>query len=174
MSTRLSRFTTPLALGVAALALVIGFVAAPPRAEAHRGRGAAGRGCPHGLHRRTPEQTILEHVALIQAGNIDAAMCDFAPDAVVILPGQVITGLDNIRGGLEGIGALLGGGVPEIQSLTSHGSTVLLTFTAEGTPCIIPDGSDTYIVEHGRIVAQTVHDTLYSAPGAVCPLAPTP
>jgi hypothetical protein len=123
------------------------------------------------LKHRTPEQTILDHVASIEAGRLDEAMCDFAPNAAIILPGQVVTGLDAIRGGLEGIGALLGGAPPEIRTITAHGSTVLLTFSAFGTPCTIPDGSDTYIVEKGRIVTQTVHDTFHSAPGAVCPLA---
>jgi hypothetical protein len=97
------------------------------------------------LKHRTPEQTILDHVASIEAGRLDEAMCDFAPNAAIILPGQVVTGLDAIRGGLEGIGALLGGAPPEIRTITAHGSTVLLTFSAFGTPCTIPDGSDTYI-----------------------------
>ena len=127
--------------------------------------------CSRDLWRRTPEQTIREHIALIQQGRIDEAMCDYAENATVILPGQVVTGLDNIRIGLDGIGALLGSGVPQIQTLTTHGPTVLLTFSAFGSPCTIPDGSDTYVVALGKIVVQTVHDTFYSAPGAICPLA---
>jgi len=60
-----------------------------------------------------PEQTVREHIALIQRGRIDDATCDYAENAAVILPGQVVTGLDDIRIGLDGIGALLGDGVPE-------------------------------------------------------------
>lgn len=130
-----------------------------------------GDGCPRHLERRSPEETINEHIALLNAGKLDEAMCDYAPDAVVILPGQIAEGRDAIRAGLEGIGSLLGGVLPTVTSITTHGSTVLLTLYAYGTPCIIPDGSDTYIVRHGRIVTQTVHDTLYDAPGAVCPVA---
>ncbi len=156
-----------LTTGLAILAFAaLGIAVVPSSADA-RGH----RDCPRWLKHRSPEQTVLDHVASIQEGRIDEAMCDFAPNAAVILPGQVITGLDNIRAGLEGFGALLGGAVPEIHTLTTHESTVLLTFSAFGTPCTIPDGSDTYIVREGHIVAQTVHDTLYSAPGAVCPLA---
>ena len=69
------------------------------------------------------------------------------------------------------MGALLGGAVPQVRTLTATDSVVLLTFTAFGTPCTIPDGSDTYVVEKGHIVTQTVHDTFHSAPGAVCPAA---
>ena len=92
-------------------------------------------------------------------------------NAVVVLPNQIVSGLDAIRGGLSGIGALLGGAIPQVQTLTATPSVVLLTFTAFGTPCTIPDGSDTYVVEKGHIVTQTVHDTFHSAPGAVCPVA---
>ena len=74
-----------------------------------------------------------------------------------------------VGAGLSGIGALLGGAIPQVQTLTATPSVVLLTFTAFGTPCTIPDGSDTYVVEKGHIVTQTVHDTFHSAPGAVCP-----
>jgi len=128
--------------------------------------------CSPGLKDRSAEQTIREHIAFIQAGDLDAAMCDYADEAAVVLPNQVITGLDNIRGGLAGFGALLGGAIPQVQTLTATPNVVLLTFTALGVPCMIPDGSDTYIVEKGHIVTQTVHDTFQSAPGSTCPVAP--
>lgn len=153
--------------------VVVGVVVAGAVALSSRSATATGpRRCPIELMHRTPEETVLDHVAAIQEGDLDAAMCDFAPNASVILPGQVATGLDDIRAGLEGMGGLLGGAVPEVDTLTSHGATVLLTFSAFGTPCEVPDGADTYVVLHGKIVAQTVHDTLHSAPGATCPLAP--
>jgi hypothetical protein len=128
-------------------------------------------GCSNDLKHRTAEQTIREHIALLQAGKLDEAMCDYDENAVVVLPNQIVSGLDAIRGGLSGIGALLGGAIPQVQTLTATPSVVLLTFTAFGTPCTIPDGSDTYVVEKGHIVTQTVHDTFHSAPGAVCPVA---
>ena len=127
--------------------------------------------CSKDLKHRTPEETIQEHLALLQAGMLDQAMCDFADDATVVLPNQVVTGLANIRGGLEQIGGLLGGTVPTIDTFTPTDRLVLITFHALGTPCQIPDGSDTYVVEKGHIVTQTVHDTFKSAPGNTCPLA---
>jgi hypothetical protein len=107
----------------------------------------------------------------MQAGQMEEAICDYAENAVVIMPGQTISGRKAIGEGLLGMGSLLGGALPQIQSFTTAGSIVMITFSAYGTPCTIPDGSDTYIVEHGQIVAQTVHDSLYSAEGAICPLA---
>jgi hypothetical protein len=127
--------------------------------------------CSPDLKHRTPEEAIEEHIALLQAGNIDQAMCDYADDAEVVLPGQVITGLANIRAGLEQITGLLGV-VPTVTSFTPTNRLVMITFHALGSPCQIPDGSDTYVVEKGKIVSQTVHDRFVSAPGQTCPLVP--
>jgi hypothetical protein len=144
--------------------------------------------CSKDLKHRTAAEAIRQHLAALQAGDLDTAMCDFDEDAVVLLapldgpsPGgpdaQVVTGLDNIRSGLAGVVSLLGGfNVPQIQTFLSTASTVQITFTAvpnppNGAPCIVPDGSDTYVVEKGLIVVQTVHDTFKSAPGQSCPVS---
>jgi ketosteroid isomerase-like protein len=134
-------------------------------------RAANRPGCSNDLKHRTAEETIRQHLALLQSGQLDAAMCDYAESAMVVLPNQIVTGLDQIRGGLAAVGSFLGGAIPQIQTLTATSDVVLITFTAFGTPCTIPDGSDTYIVEKGQIITQTVHDTFHSAPGATCPVA---
>jgi hypothetical protein len=140
--------------------------------------------CPKNavLKQRSAEETIRQHLAALKAGNFDLAICDFADDAVVIvapldgpedgIPPQVTTGLDNIKMGLEGVIGLLGGpDVPVVNTLTATDSVVQITFTGVGAPCSIPDGSDTYIVEKGKITTQTVHDTFVSSPGQTCPVA---
>jgi hypothetical protein len=138
--------------------------------------------CSKDLKHRTAQETIEQHLAALQAGNLDLAMCDFADDAVVIvapldgpedaIPPQITTGLDNIRAGLAGVVGLLGGfDVPQVHTLTATDTVVQITFTGFGSPCTIPDGSDTYIVEKGRITTQTVHDSFHNAPGQVCPVA---
>ncbi len=151
-----------------ALALATGaaVLAKPETALAHEHSK-----CPHHFGHRTAKQTIEEHISLMQAGKMDEALCDYAEDAVVIMPGQTIRGREEIGNGLLGFMSLLGGAIPQVKTLTATDSIVMITFSAVGTPCTIPDGSDTYIVEKGRIVAQTVHDTVYSAAGAICPLA---
>jgi hypothetical protein len=171
-----------------AVALLMGSALAPSSARADRqatlarffgassltpggARPDPRRGCSDGLKHRTAEETIRQHLAFLQTGDLDQAMCDFDEDSKVILPGQVVSGLDNIRAGLSNIGALLGDAIPEVRTLTATKAVVLITFTALGEPCTIPDGSDTYVVEKGHIVTQTVHDTLHNAPGASCPVA---
>jgi hypothetical protein len=153
--------------GFSLAALVGGALTARPAQASENGNRP---GCSDHLQQRTAEDTIRQHLALLQAGQLDQAMCDYSDDAQVILPGHIVQGLDNIKAGLAGVGTLLGGAVPQIQTLTATSSVVMITFTAFGTPCTLPDGSDTYIVDHGHIVVQTVHDTLHDAPGATCPV----
>jgi len=130
-------------------------VAVSPSAQA-RPKSA----CPHDLKHRTPEGAIQEHVALLQAGDVEQALCGYARDAVVILPGQIARGRNEIRLGLEGFAALFGGAPPIVDTLTSSGPVVLLTFSVTGPELSIPNGSDTYIVEKGLIRYQTVHDVI--------------
>lgn len=120
-------------------------------------------GCPSGLSDRTPTEAIEEHLALLQGGELERALCDYASDAVVMLPGQISSGIDAIRIGLSGFAQLFGDAVPEIDSLTSVDSIVLLTFHVVGPDLSIPNGSDTYVVEQGLIRYQTVHDLIVPA-----------
>ena len=141
---------------VACVAPILFVTSAPAREAGARER----RECPSGLSRRTPEEAIVEHLALLQAGNLEAALCDYAEDAVVILPGQVASGIDEIRVGLSGFAQLFGDAVPEVDSLTTVDAVVLLTFHVTGPDLSIPNGSDTYVVKKGHIHYQTVHDVL--------------
>jgi ketosteroid isomerase-like protein len=168
MSKRSIRISSPWLAAPVLLALaVFGALVVQPHSADARSKST----CPRREHHRTAQQIIEQHLALMQAGNMEAAICDYAEDAVVILPGQTIRGREAIGQGLLGMVGVLGGALPQVHTLTAAGSVVMITFSADGTPCTVPDGSDTYIVEHGQIVAQTVHDTLYSAEGTTCPMA---
>jgi hypothetical protein len=158
-----------LTLAASALFVLGGTTLATPSAQAVSKKKETV--CSNDLKHRTPEEAIHEHLALLSAGMLDQAMCDFAADAAIVLPGQVITGLPNIQAGLGQIGSLIGT-VPTVTSFTATNRLVLITFTALGSPCQVADGSDTYVVEKGLIVTQTVHDRFTSAPGQVCPLVP--
>jgi hypothetical protein len=143
-------------LGLASFAslLCMGSVSARDAGEGER------PGCPRGLQHRTATEAIEEHLALLRARDLEGALCDYADDAVVILPDQVASGISEIRTGLSGFAQLFGDAVPEIDSLTSVDSVVLLTFHVTDDDLSIPNGSDTYIVKKGLIRYQTVHDVI--------------
>lgn len=101
MSKSQRRFwiTGSLLTAAATVALSSGLItAAVPRHAAAANRP----GCSNDLKHRTAELAIREHLALLQAGNLEQAMCDYDQNAVVILPTQLVTSLDQIQAGLAG------------------------------------------------------------------------
>ncbi len=169
-------FSVPVVLGGALASLAIGGVT---NLATQPAQAATGPGCSPRLALRTPEQTIREHLQHMtnwqlnhDSSEFAKAMCDYAENATVVLPqptnnqvpatGTVVSGLDKIQAGLQSILCFLGPNAapPTVLTLTESHNQVLITFTASGAPCSIPDGSDTYSVLLGHIVTQTVHDTL--------------
>jgi hypothetical protein len=57
--------------------------------------------CPSNLHQRSPEQVLDDHRAALAAGDFDAAICNYATDAIVIGDGGIDTGHEQIRSSLE-------------------------------------------------------------------------
>jgi hypothetical protein len=119
--------------------------------------------CPSNLHQRSPEQVLDDHRAALAAGDFDAAICNYATDAIVIGDGGIDTGHEQIRSSLEFFNRVFEGTQPQViqqivvDVLTNQTSMVRLLFTIDH-PCIsVPDGIDTYIIRRGLIHGQTSH-----------------
>jgi hypothetical protein len=115
--------------------------------------------CPAYLHTLSPQEVWEFRYAAIAAGDLDLTMCTYARDAVVITPGNVAHGRDEIRQALSMMFQFFPE-PPVLTSVTIDGPVVMVTFHIEGPFLSIPDGSDTYVIHHGLIHYQTVHDTL--------------
>ncbi len=115
--------------------------------------------CPESNHDRTPAQVIQERLAAMGAGDLDRTMCTYANHAVVILPSGPTYGLVAIRAALGMMFQMIGG-APPLTSLNIVGDVALLTFSFYGKGFAIPDGADTYVIRHGYIRTQTVHDSI--------------
>lgn len=124
-------------------------------------READGLMCPAGGRERTTQEVITDRLAAIAAGNLDLFFCSYDLDAVVLMPGSVITGRAQVRAGFLGLFALLGNTIPTVTSTTYARDVCLLTYTITTSFFSIPDGADTFVVRHGRIQTQTVHATLH-------------
>lgn len=120
----------------------------------------AGPTCPPARADRTPQQVIDDHLASLATGDVDRIVCDYAHDAVVVMPGVVFTGRAQIRQGLLAMQGLFGATLPTITSNTVAGDTVLSTWRLETPHVVVEDGSDTFVVRGGRIQIQTVHAPL--------------
>ncbi len=97
-------------------------------------------------------KAILDHHAeMLDAGDVDGLMEDYAEDAVFISNlGGVVSGLDAIRG----IFAATSGGVAGFEAGVEHVDRDVgyVTWKAEG----IPFGTDTFVIRDGKIAVQTV------------------
>jgi ketosteroid isomerase-like protein len=129
-----------------------------PSALVHRGES-----CPAGYEDRTPERVLEDHRQALLAGDVERdVLCNYAPDAVVISDQGVDSGRDAIRIALQRLVAAFQGAVPTVRSqvvlpLPGRGHMVRVLFSME-TSCIdLPDGVDTYLIQAGRILAQTAH-----------------
>jgi ketosteroid isomerase-like protein len=116
--------------------------------------------CPK-LSRKLSTAEVFEgRMAALQEGNLDLAFCYYAEDAVVVMPGSVIRGREQIKAGFVSFGSLFGGQLPQLSSLTVEGDVVLVTFSITGASASIEDGADTFVIRDGRIQTQTVHASI--------------
>ncbi len=116
-------------------------------------------GCSPSRFTRTAEQVVREHIAAIEAGDWAKAACDYAENAVVQTDFGTFLGR---QANMEGKKAFLGmiGQLPNVIRISSEGPVVFIAWNILRTGLCIPDGTDTYVVEHGEIRFQTAHSLL--------------
>ncbi|WP_369258998.1 nuclear transport factor 2 family protein [Geodermatophilus amargosae] len=109
---------------------------------------------------RTPQEVFEHHVAAIGAGEADAIAADYAEDAVLITPDQVVRGRDGVR---ELFASLLGelpDAVWDIPTRVFEGDVLFIEWTAVAEKARVLDGVDTFVIRDGEIRLQTVRLTL--------------
>ncbi|MGI5864973.1 MAG: nuclear transport factor 2 family protein [Myxococcales bacterium] len=126
----------------------------------HGGHHPPDDGCPTFLKRLSPLELWNWRLEKMLAADIDAVMCTYAPDAVVMMAGQVMRGRDEIRAGLEMMFVFFPNG-PTITMVTEAKGVLQVHFHAEGPMVTVPDGADTFVVgKRGLFEVQTVHSSM--------------
>jgi hypothetical protein len=142
--------------------VVVGVLFCASVAAANPGQGGPG-GCSAALMKRSAAEVLASQRAALAAGDWETVRCNYAADAVVISDMGVTEGVDDIVMALQGFGMLFGGTVPVLDeeivvSILNDKAEMARILFSITTPCVdIPDGTDTYIVRKGKIVAQTAH-----------------
>jgi ketosteroid isomerase-like protein len=111
----------------------------------------------------TPEQIIQRHVEAADRGDAAAMAADYAEDAVILEPGRVVRGRAAIQATFDGVfgaNARLKFTVTPTH-IWSEGEVGFITWTANDGRF---KGSDTYLVRHGKILAQAVYIGASPAP----------
>ena len=113
------------------------------------------------LANRTAQQVLDDHLSLAQARKIDEDLeRNYAEDCVVL----TVRGKYRGHDGLRELADLLGKEVRDaeykyILKLVED-RFGYLEWTADDGNVAIDDGADSYVVENGKIVMQTIHYTL--------------
>ena len=132
-------------------------LAAVTDAAAQSVRPASGT-CPLHLQQRTPEQVLESHLAAFRSRNASLLACDYAKDAVLILPGSSAQGPDQIEATFAGFFQAAGSiNSVTVTSTTTLGSALLMTYKVDSEHIVVADGVDTLVIEKGRIVLQTAY-----------------
>ena len=114
--------------------------------------------CPRQLRWRSAEQVLQAHFAAFRSANVPLLACDYAKDALFILPGTVASGRDQIAatfaGFFQGAGAV---NSLVILTQTMEDGTALTTYKFDSQHFVVTDGVDTFVIRKGRIVLQTAY-----------------
>jgi len=112
--------------------------------------------CPGHLHQRTTEEVLQAHLAAFQSGNAELVACDYAKDAVFVMPGAVTQGRADIEAAFGSFIALAGGNIGvTTNTLTIVDDVAQFEYSVTSDHVVITDGVDTFLIENGLIVLQT-------------------
>jgi hypothetical protein len=120
------------------------------------------------LSRRTTQEVLDDHLRLATEGDLEGDIERNVAENIVMLTGR---GLFHGHAGVRELARQLMEEVPSgewryVQRLVA-GRMAFLEWTVEAGPFRVPDGADSYLIENGKIQAQTIHYTLTDEMGTV-------
>ncbi len=106
---------------------------------------------------RNIDQVLDHHIRVLDAGLVDEVLFDYAENALIITPGGVVQGLDEIRKFFTDSVAnvLPPGSTSRMVKKITCGEVAYIVWSAESRFYSIPFGTDTFIIRNGQIVEQT-------------------
>ena len=110
---------------------------------------------------RTTQQVFDDHLELAQQGRSDEDIArNYTEDCVVLTNRGAFRGHD----GLRQLARMLQQEVPDAEyryiNRLVEGRFALLEWTADCGAVAVHDGADSFVIEDGKVVAQTIHYTL--------------
>lgn len=110
------------------------------------------------MSERSTREVIEDHLRLRAAGDLEADLArNYSPDVVVMSH----EGISRGHNGVRTLAGILSWYVPDSEYGYRHVVIAdrfgMLEWTGQGPDRWVHDGADCYVVEHGRIVAQSIH-----------------
>jgi predicted SnoaL-like aldol condensation-catalyzing enzyme len=113
------------------------------------------------LQKRSAQEVFDDHLREGKSGSVEEDFARNYAEDVVLLTGR---GVYRGRNGLMHLAELLRKELPDAQfeyvTRTVEGDVAFLEWTARADGAQVEDGSDTFVIRDGRIVAQTIHYTV--------------
>lgn len=117
-----------------------------------------------GLEGRAADEVLQDHIELRERGELEADIERNYDERVLILSGRrVFHGHDGVRESAALLGEAVDPGSYRYRTLVIGDRMGLSEWTARGENVVIRDGVDSYLVEDGRIKAQTIYYTAISS-----------
>lgn len=101
-------------------------------------------------------EVVQRHLETFGAGDLEGVLADYAEDAVMFTPDDVIRGQEELRPAFEQFIAEFGqeGTTFELTQETYEGEFGYINWTAETAGNVYEYGVDGFVVRDGKIVAQ--------------------
>src|SRR5690625_1427186 len=114
---------------------------------------------------RTTQEVLESHLAMRKAGDLESDLAqNYAEDVVLLSWGE---GVNHGASGVRKLASILHTYVDSDayhhHPVLSDGNYGMLRWSAAGSDTQIRDGTDSFAVENGRIIAQTIAYTTYPA-----------
>jgi hypothetical protein len=117
---------------------------------------------------RSAREVLDDHLRLAAEGDLDGDLARNVADDVVMLTGRgVFRGHEGVRELARQLMEEVPSGEWVYRLQLVEDRMAFLEWTVESGPTRIPDGADSYLIEDGKIRAQTIHYTLTDAHGNV-------
>lgn len=110
---------------------------------------------------RSAREVLEDHLRESTADSIESDLArNYSPDLVVLSGRGVYHGHDGLRQLAELMRHELPESSFEYRTILLEGEMGFLEWTGRSSTAYVDDGVDTYLIQHGQIVAQTTHYTV--------------
>jgi hypothetical protein len=120
------------------------------------------------LTRRSAAEVFDDHLRLAEEGDFERDLArNVAEDIVALTPRGIFRGHAGVRELAGQLMAEIPNGQWRYGTRLVEGRIAFLEWTVETGPFRVPDGADSFVIEDGKIQAQTIHYTVTDPAGTV-------
>lgn len=105
----------------------------------------------------TTKQVVDRHLKCFSEHDLDGVLADYAPDAVLFVPGEPVRGTDAMKAFFRALIAEFAkpGAMFSVQQQCFQGDYGYILWSAETADNSYEAATDTFVVQNGKIVAQS-------------------